>query len=46
MRSQMVLGRPSEAAAAYRDGRNAFAGSPGDQQALRQAATSLGVPGA
>jgi cytochrome c-type biogenesis protein CcmH len=46
MRSQMVLGRPREAAAAYRDARNAFAGSPGDQQALRQTATSLGVPGA
>ena len=46
IRSQMVLGRPQQAAAAYRDARNAFAGSPGDQRALRDAATSLGVPGA
>jgi cytochrome c-type biogenesis protein CcmH len=46
IRSQMVLGRPQQAAAAYRDARNAFAGSPADQSALKEAAASLGVPGA
>jgi cytochrome c-type biogenesis protein CcmH len=46
MRARMVLGQTGEAAAAYRDARNAFTGSPGDQQALRQAAQQLGVPGA
>ena len=46
IRARMVLGQTGEAAAAYRDARNAFAGSPGDQQTLRQAAQQLGVPGA
>lgn len=46
IRSQMVLGRPQQAAAAYRDARTAFAGSPADQSALKEAAASLGVPGA
>lgn len=46
MRARMVLGQTSEAQAAYRDGARAFAGSPGDQQQLRQAAQQLGVPGA
>jgi cytochrome c-type biogenesis protein CcmH len=46
MRARMVLGQSNEAAAAYRDASRAFAGSPGDQQALREAAAQLGVPGA
>jgi cytochrome c-type biogenesis protein CcmH len=46
IRARMVLGQADQAAAAYRDARNAFTGSPGDQQALRQAAQQLGVPGA
>jgi hypothetical protein len=46
MRARMVLNQPDKAAAAYREAKNAFAGSPGDQQALRQAAQQLGVPGA
>jgi cytochrome c-type biogenesis protein CcmH len=46
IRARMVLGQADQAAAAYRDARNAFSGSPGDQQALRQAAQQLGVPGA
>lgn len=46
MRAHMVLGRSNEAAAAYRDASRAFAGSPSDQRALREAAAQLGVPGA
>ena len=46
IRARMVLGQTSEAQAAYRDASRAFAGSPGEQQALRQAAQQLGVPGA
>jgi cytochrome c-type biogenesis protein CcmH len=46
MRARLVLGQSDQAAAAYREAKNAFAGSPGDQQALRQAAQQLGVPGA
>ena len=46
IRARMVLGQASEAQAAYRDANRAFAGSPGDQQSLRQAAQQLGVPGA
>jgi cytochrome c-type biogenesis protein CcmH len=46
MRSRMVLGQTREAQAAYRDATRAFARSPGDQQALRQTAASLGIPGA
>jgi cytochrome c-type biogenesis protein CcmH len=46
IRSQMVLGRPQLAAAAYRDASRAFSGSPADQQALKATASSLGVPGA
>ena len=45
MRSRMVLGQTKEAAAAYREGSKAFAGSPQDQAALRQSAASLGIPG-
>lgn len=45
IRSRMVLGQTKEATAAYREGSNAFAGSPADQAALRQSAASLGVPG-
>lgn len=44
MRARMVLGQADQAAAAYRDASRAFAGSPGDQQALREAARQLGVP--
>lgn len=46
IRARMVLGQTSEAQAALRDANRAFAGSPGDQQSLRQAAQQLGVPGA
>jgi len=45
MRARMVLGQGDQAAAAYRDANKAFAGSPADQQALRQTASQLGVPG-
>lgn len=45
MRARMVLGQTARAAADYKDARNAFAGSPAEQQALRQAAEQLGVPG-
>ncbi len=45
IRSRMVMGQPQLAAAAYRDASRAFAGSPSDQQALRDGARSLGVPG-
>jgi cytochrome c-type biogenesis protein CcmH len=45
MRARMVLGQSGEASAAYRDASRAFAGSPGDQQALKAAAAQLGVPG-
>lgn len=44
MRARMVLGQADLAAAAYRDASRAFAGSPGDQRALRDAAAQLGVP--
>ncbi|WP_293676479.1 c-type cytochrome biogenesis protein CcmI [uncultured Phenylobacterium sp.] len=46
MRARMVLGQTGEAQAAYREASRAFAGSPGEQQTLRQAARQLGVPGA
>lgn len=45
MRARMVLNQPAAAAQAYRDGQKAFAGSPDDQSALRQAAAGLGIPG-
>lgn len=45
MRARMQLGQGKQAAADYRDASRAFAGSPSDQQALRQTATQLGVPG-
>lgn len=45
MRARMVLGQRQEAAQAFRDATRAFAGSPADQQALRDAASQLGVPG-
>lgn len=44
LRARMQLGQSSRAAADYRDASRAFAGSPADQQALRQTATQLGVP--
>lgn len=44
MRARMVLGQADLAAAAYRDASRAFAGSPADQRALRDAAAQLGVP--
>jgi cytochrome c-type biogenesis protein CcmH len=44
IRARMVLGQADQAAAAYRDASRAFAGSPADQQALRQTAVQLGVP--
>ena len=46
MRARMVLGQTGEAQAAYREASRAFAGSPGEQQAIRQTAQQLGVPGA
>ena len=45
MRARMVLGQGRAAAQAYRDAARAFAGSPADQAALRQAAAGLGIPG-
>jgi cytochrome c-type biogenesis protein CcmH len=45
MRARMVLGQSDAAANAYREATRAFAGSPSDQAALRQAATGLGIPG-
>lgn len=44
LRARMVLGQAQQAAADYRDATRAFAGSPGDQQALRSTAQQLGVP--
>lgn len=44
MRARMVLGQAAQAAADYRDASRVFAGSPADQQALREAALQLGVP--
>lgn len=44
IRARMVLGQTQQAAADYRDASRAFAGSPADQQALRSAASQLGVP--
>lgn len=45
LRARMVLGQSDKAAADYRAARQAFSGSPGDQQALRDAAVQLGLPG-
>ena len=45
IRARMVLGQPDKAAADYRTARQAFSGSAADTQALREAATQLGVPG-
>lgn len=44
IRARMVLGQADKAAADYRTAAKAFAGSPADQQALRQTAAQLGVP--
>ncbi|HKP78509.1 MAG TPA: c-type cytochrome biogenesis protein CcmI [Phenylobacterium sp.] len=44
LRARMVLGQTQQAAADYRDASRAFAGSPADQQALRDTAAQLGVP--
>jgi cytochrome c-type biogenesis protein CcmH len=44
LRARMVLGQTSQAAADYRAASAAFAGSPGDQQALREVARQVGVP--
>ena len=46
MRARMVLGESDKAAEAYRQARQAFAGTPAAQVALQEAAKSLGVPGA
>jgi cytochrome c-type biogenesis protein CcmH len=46
MRARMVLGESDKAAEAYRQARQAFAGTPAAQVALHEAAKSLGVPGA
>jgi len=46
MRARMVLGEPGKAAEAYKQARQAFAGTPAAQAALQEAAKSLGVPGA
>ena len=46
MRARMVLGEKDKAADAYRQARQAFAGTPAAQTALQEAAKSLGVPGA
>jgi cytochrome c-type biogenesis protein CcmH len=46
LRARMVLGQADKAAADYRAARQAFSGSPGDQQALRDTALQLGLPGA
>jgi cytochrome c-type biogenesis protein CcmH len=45
MRARIVLGDASAAAAAYRDSEHAFANSPPDLEALRNAANALGVAG-
>jgi cytochrome c-type biogenesis protein CcmH len=46
MRARMVLGETDKAAEAYKQAREAFAGTPAAQAALQEAAKSLGVPGA
>lgn len=46
LRARMVMGDAQQAAADYGAARRAFAGSPADQRALREAALQLGVPGA
>ena len=46
MRARMVLGETDKAADAYKQARQAFAGSAAAQAALQEAAKSLGVPGA
>jgi cytochrome c-type biogenesis protein CcmH len=46
MRARMVLGEKDQAAAAYRQAREAFAGTPAAQAVLQDAAKSLGIPGA
>lgn len=46
MRARMVLGEPAAAAAALNKGLAAFGNAPAEQQALRDAAKSLGVPAA
>lgn len=46
LRARMVMGDSRQAAADYRTASQAFAGSPADQKALRDAAAQLGVPGA
>ena len=46
MRARMVLGEADKAAEAYKQAREAFAGTPAAQAALQEAAKSLGVPGA
>ena len=45
MRARMVLGEPAAATAALKQGVAAFGDSPAEQQKLRDAARSLGVPG-
>lgn len=45
IRARMVLGDADQAAADYRTARQAFSGSAQDQQALRNTAAQLGLPG-
>ena len=44
MRARMVLGEKTQAQAAYRDARQAFADAPAQQSALRDAAKALAIP--
>ncbi len=46
LRARMVMGDAQQAAADYRNARQALSKSPADQKALREAALQLGVPGA
>jgi cytochrome c-type biogenesis protein CcmH len=45
MRARMVLNQPEAAQAAYYDSLKAYADAPGQQQAFRDAAQELGIPG-
>jgi cytochrome c-type biogenesis protein CcmH/NrfG len=45
MRARMVLNQPEAAKTAYYDALKAYADTPGQQQAFRDAALELGIPG-
>jgi cytochrome c-type biogenesis protein CcmH len=45
MRARMVLNQPEAAQVAYYDSLKAYADAPGQQQAFRDAAQELGIPG-